>query len=408
MDWHDEAEAGLPAPDPAEPDGLRRDIVDELADHLDCALDRERARGADEPAAKRAVLQRFGDAGAIARQLWLDAMKERLMSHRVTVTAAALLTAAGFFACFLLWRSLEQNRQLNLAMLAQLQKLADAPATRQDDLAWTSVTIRCVKDKPGGAPAEGFHVALSGNALNPSEAVALESKTDHAGRATFANILPGRYSLRITSSWGQFYDSTVVLLRQPLTTKEVVCPSAAARKAIVDLSVGWPADLNRSNLVICAAFSLMPEEMRRFQEGWKYGEPGFTFLILPDGKLLAASQTGIQVSMPANGIQIVPEFEGKKQQTVSCTPGHYKLNWYTVLSYEPDDKKPLLRRVSVLVRADPIRFPKPEDQRWAGLFNLDPPPEYEAVAGQKNEWKIELPEDLLAEVRNRLAAITPH
>ncbi len=41
----EEISGRLPAPRPDEPEQLRRDIVDELADHLHCATAREQLRG---------------------------------------------------------------------------------------------------------------------------------------------------------------------------------------------------------------------------------------------------------------------------------------------------------------------------------------------------------------------------
>jgi hypothetical protein len=79
----DDIAADLPAPRDDEPESLRRDIVDELSDHLHCALHRElhvpaqtasggREAAESDPAtaAHRRVLSRFGNPAALARRLW--------------------------------------------------------------------------------------------------------------------------------------------------------------------------------------------------------------------------------------------------------------------------------------------------------------------------------------------------
>ena len=80
MDFRDGLSTELPAPRDDEPDGLRNDILDELADHLVCAYRRELLRGADAATARQRVLERFGDPAALARRLWFDSMKGKIMS----------------------------------------------------------------------------------------------------------------------------------------------------------------------------------------------------------------------------------------------------------------------------------------------------------------------------------------
>ena len=92
MDFHDALTADLPAPRDDEPDSLRDDILAELADHLACAYRRELLRGADAATARQRVLERFGDPAAVARRLWLDAMRGKIMSQRILVVCCILLT----------------------------------------------------------------------------------------------------------------------------------------------------------------------------------------------------------------------------------------------------------------------------------------------------------------------------
>ena len=95
MDWSEISENALPVRRDDEPEDLRRNIADELADHLTCAMQQERRRTDDEQIAKRAVLDRFGNLRKIAYQLWWDEMKEKIMSQRLTLAAAEILQTDG-------------------------------------------------------------------------------------------------------------------------------------------------------------------------------------------------------------------------------------------------------------------------------------------------------------------------
>src|SRR4051794_33619037 len=97
----DALSAGLPDRRDDEPDSLRDDIVDELADHLDCAYRREVLRGVDGATARQRVLERFGDPAAVARRLWLDAMRGRIMSQRVLMVCCVLMTTVSLVMAFL-------------------------------------------------------------------------------------------------------------------------------------------------------------------------------------------------------------------------------------------------------------------------------------------------------------------
>src|SRR5271165_7509364 len=112
MDFRDGLSAELPAPRDDEPGGLRDDILDELADHLACAYRRELLRGADAATAHQRVLDRFGDPAAVARRLWLDAMKGKIMSQRILVACCVLLTLISLSLAGLLWTQAVRSREM--------------------------------------------------------------------------------------------------------------------------------------------------------------------------------------------------------------------------------------------------------------------------------------------------------
>ena len=59
---HDQLGEGFPPPRAGEPESLRRDIADELSDHLACSLEREMWHTKDEVAARRAVREMAASA----------------------------------------------------------------------------------------------------------------------------------------------------------------------------------------------------------------------------------------------------------------------------------------------------------------------------------------------------------
>ena len=77
------------------------------------------------------VLERFGDPAAVARRLWFDAMKGKIMAQRVVIVTCLLVAIASLSLVGIVWiqssrvaaESLEANRQY-AAALAQSQSLS--------------------------------------------------------------------------------------------------------------------------------------------------------------------------------------------------------------------------------------------------------------------------------------------
>ena len=131
MDFRDRLSAELPAPRDDEPGGLRDDILDELADHLACAYQRELLRGADVATARQRVLERFGDPAAVARRLWLDAMKGKIMAQRILVVCCIVLTVISLSLAFMMW-SQAVNAQRLVAVEADTRTLDSAANAGSD------------------------------------------------------------------------------------------------------------------------------------------------------------------------------------------------------------------------------------------------------------------------------------
>jgi hypothetical protein len=119
MDFRDVASADLPGPREDEPDSLRADILAEIEDHLACAYRRELLRGMDRMSAKQCALDRFGDPAALARRLWLDEMKGKIMSRRILVVSCIVLAVVCLVMVALL--SIQTARVERQAAIAHAQ-----------------------------------------------------------------------------------------------------------------------------------------------------------------------------------------------------------------------------------------------------------------------------------------------
>src|SRR5262245_23493969 len=218
MPWPPDIAGDLPAPRDDEPASLRQDIADELADHLASAFTRELHFTPEETAAEVIVLNRFGDPRRVARQLWFDAMKETIMSQRVSLVLSSLMTVACLGALALMGLMLhdsrlatqallEQNQAANAALMEKLAALAARPATPAPaaepakSMEWNSVKIRLVKDVAGGAAAAGYSVALKGFLLDTAKEINIQRTSGEDGIADMGLVRPGQHSLTIATPW---------------------------------------------------------------------------------------------------------------------------------------------------------------------------------------------------------------
>jgi hypothetical protein len=185
MDVRDTLSTQLPPPRDDEPASLRQDILDELADHLTCAYNRELLRGVDSSVARQRVLERFGDPAAVARRLWLDAMRGKIMAQRVLIATCLVVMLACAASVGLAWHWMNQDRLLrgraaaeaieanrrvsealshsqamNQEMLKQMREMTRA-VTHPVSPDWNPVTFKLTEETADGPPAAGFSVTLT-------------------------------------------------------------------------------------------------------------------------------------------------------------------------------------------------------------------------------------------------------
>jgi hypothetical protein len=285
MDFCDGLSAELPAPRDDEPGGLRDDILDELADHLACAYRRELLRGADAATAKQRVQVRFGDPAALARRLWFDAMRGKIMSQRILVVCCILLTVVSLSLAFVLWnqardvlrlaaiehhesemarRRAESVQQQMLEQLQAVSKSVNSPKSPD----WIPVSFKLTQDTPAGPPAVGLLARLGRGSQGAEKEDAIQRESDAEGMIDFGVVQPGDWGflLRRAAKDGGSWLLTGKLSALPgtLIQKSIVCPRNDEPMAPVSIRIEWPPDLADKGLAVVACLR---------HEGFTYQPP---------------------------------------------------------------------------------------------------------------------------------------
>ena len=316
MDLGDSLSAEWPAPRDDEPAGLRQDILDELADHLACSYNRELLRGAGPGEARRRAIERFGDPAAVARRLWLDAMRGRIMAQRILIVTCLVVMAACFGLVGLIWNQssrsaaevAEANRQLaqllgqnqatNQEMLRQLQAMAK-PAQLAKSADWIPVQFVLKVDEPGGPPAVGYGVVLGRGHGGTDKGEAIHRSTDVNGLADFGVIQPGDWEFNIRAGPWHTTGGLNAIPGTPIV-KQIVCPKAPPDRVQVKLRMDWPKPLLDRDLVVVASFTLQdktfqpPLEWNTTDRVQLVGRPGGGFTILDQILTLTAEKPDLK------------------------------------------------------------------------------------------------------------------
>ncbi len=212
MLWPDDIAGSLPPPQGASEQALRNDILDELNDHLECAMHRERRRHEDDDLAHRAVLVRFGDPARIAYRLWFDALKERIIMQRISLMTNLVLTAVCVLLCVFVGLLMKQNASATEQVLEQLESMQTRASGEGNEppMVWASLTVRTSCKDERAFDLVDRRVTLSGEAFNAGRRERLEVRTDAHGVAEYDAVRPGRYTLRVEGA-GLHYSKGIVL-----------------------------------------------------------------------------------------------------------------------------------------------------------------------------------------------------
>ena len=386
MGWAEGLSGALP-PKSNEPAQLRRDIIDELGDHLTCAMDRERQSAGDEHAARRAALARFGNPAAVARRLWLDALRGYVMTQRILLAAVLVAVVAFIGATTMAWMAFQENRAVNAALLARLESFSERPQVEPISQ-WCKLTVRVTKGTKDGEPAVGYSVSLQGNAINPTESIKLDEKVGESGEVTFAPILAGVYEVRSQTPWGDhMQDIEVTLLPQSDETLDIVAPASEPSEAEITFRVDWPDDLRGKDVLVSFYVNgPLPQVLGRYN--W-YPRAMFSqFLTLdPNDEQLIETAVRLGRALNSTDRRYHPAVEPARRHdpTLQWPAGEYHSGDIAVFVNPSDtgsESYSLLKRIS----------PTGDDQL-----------RFVAVAGQDNVWTLEVPEMVLESVRQYLA-----
>ena len=410
--------ADLPPPDDFEPPSLRDDIRDELEDHLQCAFRREVLRDGDEPAARTRVLSRFGDPKQLARRLWWQAMWSRVMGRKLLAGLQWMVTLAAVFAAGAVYvtnsrilNELETARtedQRSTASLAhELQELRHQVALAQNQADGRRADGQPgATDGPPGAPVDAAASAVPPDSAAKKPSLTVQLVDDREGRPPVEDPVkeikligggnvyegvperlgaampgkPGRYV--VASPGGERYDLVItladgqtsrrnILVRDDLPREmTVVCPEPLTKVAVSITSSPWPRDLQEARVQgWCKLFLRLKQRDKVVVEGVEWRSPG---------------ATDQQV-----------EFDDAGQVTqLACAK---KGEWTPTLSLvgaSADDRRIVLMN-------------GPVDVQWAaGLPSpeaLNTEPASRTVKPGEDHWELEIPEELIARMREVLA-----
>jgi hypothetical protein len=271
--------ARLPAPRDDEPPGLRQDIIDELADHLACSTQRELLRGADPATARARVLERFGDPAAVARRLWLDAMRGRIMAQRVVIGTCVILTAVSLGLAGLLFQMTIDARRMAALQAAEAEARAAEARVREQEMLkrlgemseaikhprspdWNPVRMKLTEETPDGPPVAGASIVLTRLFENPPKTI--QKQSDARGLADFGSIQPGDYTFEIARNakdWSLETNGELNVQPGSDVTKLIVCPKVPPPRVGVRVRWQWPSDLEKEPLVLYLPFNLRSREL---------------------------------------------------------------------------------------------------------------------------------------------------
>jgi hypothetical protein len=437
MDWREAAAGGLPAPRDDEPASLRQNILDELADHLDCALARELSKNITPEEAIANVKRRFGEPRDLARRLWVDAMKDTIMSKRLTLAAMALMTVMCLSSGWIAWsahrasqETAESITRANGALIAQLSALlavrpapaASAGPERAD------VHFHLICDDAQKSPAKGFsgklYLSGAGSSLNP-----LLRTSDEQGNLDFGMLPAGSYILRVTAPWNEFAFVPVEVSPAFPITSPIICPARDWQPADVQFDFEGLPSLKDRDALIVLHINAVQGRMVGASYSWMHdaethGHTAYDVVLDPNGHLLYFSEWTSQNRMSQGvGRMMPPRWGGS---WLGNAPGVQlqatdQFSWLAAaLNQKPQpgfsDRRYEISSITVLLAPDirsragetpdPSHLPftlhtqrgyTPIAETMISLGNSEAPP-LQPVHGQKNVWRIHLSRNFSAEV----------
>ncbi len=268
MTWNKDPDKAFPARHPREPGGLRQDILDEIADHLACAAEREEERqeSENEEVVWSRVLERFGNPDAIARKLWWDKMWEAVMREWIQTGVMVVVTIAVLAGLALMMRlvagvgtandamreameqvaasnenlakAMAEQRAGNEAMLKALSGIQSGGGEKPDALELSTIEIVVRRGTPEGPPAPEVKVQLDGQELS------VTAEFDESGRAAFGPLIQGTYNFSFEDPRSRMaaYKTVTLFAGQGAGEYTIVAPEVIPRPVHLDFGLSAYAE----------------------------------------------------------------------------------------------------------------------------------------------------------------------
>lgn len=350
MDWHDDVSAALPTAGPEGEGELRADLADEIADHLECAMQRERMHEEDETTARDRVLERFGDPRAVIRQLWFDAIRERLVGQRITMIAAVVLAVASLATCGLAWSIASGVQRTNAELLAKsdeanrklLELLAERPepvavaAPAPVSLDWNPTTIELVEEGTG-EPIEGWSVRITGHLHTETEEASVSEQTGEDGRADMGLVRPGRHRAHVISPWNESTSRSFTVRPGREEVLRIECPPLAPPERTVELEFDVPHwEMFRDDRY--GVLFTFGRQSRQIGSWAWYDATEYAVLLHPDGSVLRFPHTR---SHSSNTVELYGEPTTLEDRRITLPTGTYEPGSVKFVQIQPETDVPL-------------------------------------------------------------------
>ena len=397
----DDISAGLPAPRDDEPRALRSDITDELADHLACSAARERLRDIDQPLRSdtevlAAVLERFGNPNEVARRLWWDAMKEKIMTQRILSGVTIVVAVAAVLSSFFTYRLLATNysfmepimlsqREMTQAMVAELHTLRNERNVADSSAAWQSLSVQLIDE--ADQPVMGKVICQKSGDGSVRQDIA----TDENGVADFGQLPTGQYEISAQILSPGLYSGTQSILLGPGRATEYIisCPSKNPPQIAPQFEINPPDDLANEALFYVAQMSWVSRRVNN--QLWHYvnAAPLRYWLLDAHGKTLGELPVkDIEVRQTlGGGTAITTQQKFTLVEPLRLDPtipaGEYLINVMAYVPVQPQlahnqalpelrlvSSDPLVRHASLSTTAEALRLGSDNSQFWYTVRQL--------------------------------------
>jgi len=403
MSQHDDIAAGLPGPSADEPTDLRRDITDELADHLACATAREHRHCTDETTVRRRVLDRFGDPKRVARRLWGDAMKETIMQQRLMLGMNLLLAATCIVICIVALTAWRQNTKLAETLVTKLEAIQSAAAA--GDSVWAHATVRVIR--PDGNAVPRLRAQLQGQPFDVGGWESVPGAVDAEGLITFGPVRPGRYELRLGERFPTWlnHQSRVTLYPGRHELPPITWLGAPSETAPVAIDAPWPTDLREDVVGVIVRLERSPVDSTMDRD-WAWSPIGI--VVRPDGTVMAEHDFAKGLESLGNGtFRLRSDLRSDATVTLD-TSLEYRVSDLLVLvavDGESGPGGPIVEELSILP-------PSSIEQRRRGesgktYYNNSFEPMRLDPDSATTAWHIDLPDWLIDATREHLEGARP-